>query len=117
MQVNTNINSSVSFGGIVFKNRALYARYGNGIVGKLRNNEVVNSFKNRTDMDIVFSAEDAKGGANFYWQVCKNNGLVGAIKNMFLPKVFFKSSQLGSKPSVDEITQSVVSEYISKHLN
>ena len=117
MQVNTNINNSVSFGRIIFKNRSIYAKYGNGIVGKIRSNEVVHSFKNREDLDIVFSAEAARDGANFYWQICKSNGFMNAVRNLFLPKVFFKSSQLRSRPNVDEITQDLVSEYINKYLN
>ncbi len=116
MQINQN-NNMISFKGIVFKNKSLYAKYGNGIVGSIRTNKVVESFKKRSDVDIVFSAENAGGWANFYWQIRKNGGVIESLKNLFLPKVFFKSSQLASKPHANEITQEVVDAYIRKHLN
>lgn len=116
MQISQNYNNSTSFRGVVFKNKALYARYGNGIVGTIRNNSVVESFKKRKDLDMVFMAESDAQGANFYWQIRKNGGVLDALKNLFLPKVYLKHSQLASKPTAEEITQEVVNEYINKHL-
>ena len=118
MQVQNVNNSNVSFKGVVFKDRAIYAKYGNGIVGKIRNNVIVESFKYRKDYDMIFSAEASKDTASFYWQVKKRNvyDALGLLKNFFAPKVHFESSVRATKPTADEITAQKVGEYIANHL-
>ncbi len=118
MQVQNVNNSNVSFKGVIFKNKAIYAKYGNGIVGKIRNNVIVESFKYRKDYDMVFSADASKDIASFYWQVKKRNvsDAFELLKNLLAPKVHFESSVRATKPSANEITAQKVGEYIAKHL-
>ena len=117
MQVNNIDKNSVSFKGVIFKNKAIYAKYSNGLVGSIRNNSVVDSFKNRTDIDMIFSATQGNNSASFYWQLKKKNGLMGCLKNMLAPKVYFEGSRFASKPNADAITLDEVNTYISKHLD
>ncbi len=117
MQVQ-NVNNQISFKGVIFKNKALYARYGNGIVGKIRQNPVVEYFKYSKDYDMFFSAVVSDDSANFYWQVKKKNitDPLSFIKNIFAPKVSFESTRLATKPSAEAITAEKVGTYIAKHL-
>lgn len=117
MQVQ-NVNNQISFKGVIFKNKSLYARYGNGIVGKIRQNPVVESFKYNKDYDMFFSAVSLDDSANFYWQVKKKNitGPVSFIKNLFAPKVLFESTRLANKPSAELITAERVGIYIAEYL-
>ena len=109
--------ASPSFGRVVFKDKSIYAKYGNGIVGKIRCNKAVDSFKKRDDFDIIFSATASKTTAEFYWQIRKNGGIKSFFQNFLCPKIHFKSSQLAIKPIVEEITEKSVNTYISKYFS
>lgn len=112
--VNTYHNN-VSFGGVVFKNKAIFAKYGNGIVGSIRNNNVVKFFGKNDTFDIVFTAVQDKDFASFYWILKKKNGGKAFFQNLLAPKVFFTNTKYSSKTTSENITFSAVNSYIKKY--